>query len=102
LELKVFDGHLQQQLMVMVLMATLVMVNGPLAFAWLRNGNVIEGPVSFLDHLLSSTIDHRFLELLPFLALSFLLHLEMRPSAQSRSGLFSLAPFFLFYFILFF
>lgn len=77
------NAHLQQQQMVLILMAFLLMLNIPLVIAWLRNGNVIEGEVTFFQHLRNSEVDRNFLAVAPFLFLSFLLSVEMRPSSES-------------------
>jgi hypothetical protein len=77
------NAHFQQQQMLLLLMAFLLMLNIPLVVAWLRNGNVIEGNVTFLQHLRNSEIDRNFFAVAPFLLLSFLLSVEMRPSSEN-------------------
>jgi len=78
------NAHLQQQHMVLLLLAFLMMINAPLVVAWLRNGNVIEGNVTFLAHLRNSALDRNFWAVAPFLLTSFLLSLEMRPSSENQ------------------
>jgi len=77
------SAHFQQQQILLLLMAFLLMLNIPLVVAWLRNGNVIEGDVTFVQHLLNSQIDRNFFAIAPFLLLSFLLSVEMRPSSEN-------------------
>jgi len=56
----------------------------PLFIAWLRNGNVIEGDVSFLTHLSNSVIDDQSLAVSPFILLSFSLSYHDHPPSKNR------------------